>query len=385
MAQISVKADYQGELRRLTIPDDIELHTLRATLATRFEWNDASSLILKWVDDDGDAITLADEADLAEALGEGQCQGCLRIILTKQRPRTAPAVRRRRGPPAELTQIRRPREATASQIASLGVNHATAGRSTPATRPALPTDIAQSYDELLAAQLLMEERNDMVQRDATLARQLHQRTVAEDGRRSSAVAQVQRPREQALRPEAMPWQLYEPTGSEAGSQSSAVARPQRPREQPHGSHREQARHPGTASAISRSAMRPGVPQLALGSRGQSEPEPRTMQRSEVRQLVEHFRRVRPGAHQSAMHPADTEDVAALPTHRFQYSSGGGVSQECSVCLSELEAGDRMVILPCFHRFHKACCDEWLKRSSNCPICKMPVQGANSIHTSLLVS
>jgi len=41
---------------------------------------------------------------------------------------------------------------------------------------------------------------------------------------------------------------------------------------------------------------------------------------------------------------------------------------CRVCLCEYEDKEDLKLLPCFHRFHKDCIDEWLQRSSACPLC-----------------
>lgn len=43
--------------------------------------------------------------------------------------------------------------------------------------------------------------------------------------------------------------------------------------------------------------------------------------------------------------------------------------KCVVCLSDFEEGDTIKSLPCLHRFHSKCIDQWLKRSGDCPICK----------------
>jgi len=44
---------------------------------------------------------------------------------------------------------------------------------------------------------------------------------------------------------------------------------------------------------------------------------------------------------------------------------------CSICLEELEIGSQARMVPCFHRFHPACIDPWLKDKAECPICKFP--------------
>jgi hypothetical protein len=42
---------------------------------------------------------------------------------------------------------------------------------------------------------------------------------------------------------------------------------------------------------------------------------------------------------------------------------------CSVCLDCFEGGGTLRMLPCLHRFHKDCIDEWLQRKPFCPLCK----------------
>ncbi|KAI3773253.1 hypothetical protein L1987_47778 [Smallanthus sonchifolius] len=47
--------------------------------------------------------------------------------------------------------------------------------------------------------------------------------------------------------------------------------------------------------------------------------------------------------------------------------------ECSVCLSELEQGEKTRVLPkCNHVFHAECIDMWFHSHSTCPICRNPV-------------
>lgn len=58
-------------------------------------------------------------------------------------------------------------------------------------------------------------------------------------------------------------------------------------------------------------------------------------------------------------------------------SGAGSTQQdkCMVCLCDFEAAERCRWLPCRHVFHARCVDEWLRRCTDCPICKVNVDRA----------
>ena len=66
---------------------------------------------------------------------------------------------------------------------------------------------------------------------------------------------------------------------------------------------------------------------------------------------------------------------ARPLHMCGMSRGGDASDEpveCCVCLAEMEAAQRVRLLPCLHCFHEGCIDRWLGRSVVCPTCKEPL-------------
>ena len=53
-------------------------------------------------------------------------------------------------------------------------------------------------------------------------------------------------------------------------------------------------------------------------------------------------------------------------------AGGGEDEEesCAICLMEFEGGgEEAKELGCGHCYHAECLDQWLQRSSVCPLCK----------------
>jgi len=47
-------------------------------------------------------------------------------------------------------------------------------------------------------------------------------------------------------------------------------------------------------------------------------------------------------------------------------------ENCTICLSEFDCGNKIKTLPCTHRYHCECIDKWLETQNKCPICKHPV-------------
>ncbi|XP_022740743.1 uncharacterized protein LOC111292567 [Durio zibethinus] len=64
-----------------------------------------------------------------------------------------------------------------------------------------------------------------------------------------------------------------------------------------------------------------------------------------------------------------------PTIRYSRRSSrvDDQSNECAVCLSELEEGETVRKLKCKHTFHKDCLDRWLQQyRATCPLCRTKV-------------
>jgi len=56
-------------------------------------------------------------------------------------------------------------------------------------------------------------------------------------------------------------------------------------------------------------------------------------------------------------------------------SSNNSQAQCMVCLSDFADGEDVRRLPCGHVFHAPCIDEWLRRCTDCPICKANVDRA----------
>ena len=51
---------------------------------------------------------------------------------------------------------------------------------------------------------------------------------------------------------------------------------------------------------------------------------------------------------------------------------GFVVRNCSICLGPMRKKDNLRALKCGHVFHADCIESWLKKSNECPICRMNV-------------
>lgn len=53
-------------------------------------------------------------------------------------------------------------------------------------------------------------------------------------------------------------------------------------------------------------------------------------------------------------------------------ASAGDSSLCAICYCDYECADRLRVLPCNHRFHLLCIDDWFKIRDNCPLCKRKI-------------
>eukprot|EP00931_Biecheleriopsis_adriatica_P121300 TRINITY_DN9638_c0_g1_i4.p1 TRINITY_DN9638_c0_g1~~TRINITY_DN9638_c0_g1_i4.p1 ORF type:complete len:398 (+),score=79.57 TRINITY_DN9638_c0_g1_i4:54-1247(+) len=70
-----------------------------------------------------------------------------------------------------------------------------------------------------------------------------------------------------------------------------------------------------------------------------------------------------------------QTLAEIERFSWPPPDGGARQQTCMVCLADFQLGDECRRLPCQHVFHQSCIDEWLRRCTDCPICKANVDRA----------
>lgn len=69
-------------------------------------------------------------------------------------------------------------------------------------------------------------------------------------------------------------------------------------------------------------------------------------------------------------PASKASIEAMPSVEIGESEDG----ECVVCLEEWKPGEVVKEMPCKHKFHDECIQNWLVIHGSCPVCRymMPV-------------
>lgn len=74
------------------------------------------------------------------------------------------------------------------------------------------------------------------------------------------------------------------------------------------------------------------------------------------------------ANSDALACSSCHKISEERLERAAFPFGGGDSQMCTVCLDDIEAGVRVVTLPCAHLYHFECIAEWLTNKTICPQC-----------------
>ncbi|XP_076890420.1 RING-H2 finger protein ATL60-like [Bidens hawaiensis] len=81
---------------------------------------------------------------------------------------------------------------------------------------------------------------------------------------------------------------------------------------------------------------------------------------------------------------DAAFLKTLPVIQFD-SKDFKDGLECSVCLTELEQGEKTRVLPkCNHAFHAECIDMWFHSHSTCPICRNSVSEQTEVSVESLL-
>lgn len=74
-----------------------------------------------------------------------------------------------------------------------------------------------------------------------------------------------------------------------------------------------------------------------------------------------------GASRVAIDALPTQPVTASNVESLTTESGERLC--CAVCLEEYVVDDTLRSLPCLHKFHRACIDQWLGTKASCPVCQ----------------
>ncbi|KAH9362835.1 hypothetical protein HPB48_015202 [Haemaphysalis longicornis] len=62
------------------------------------------------------------------------------------------------------------------------------------------------------------------------------------------------------------------------------------------------------------------------------------------------------------------EIGCLPSYPF--NTEAHPEQLCVVCISQMESREIIRALPCRHKFHASCIDQWLRINRKCPLCRL---------------
>ncbi|KAK4284510.1 hypothetical protein QN277_001334 [Acacia crassicarpa] len=75
----------------------------------------------------------------------------------------------------------------------------------------------------------------------------------------------------------------------------------------------------------------------------------------------------PGLNREAMDRLHVEIFGVKETQTEELESR--LLQDCGICLETFLVGDKLIRLPCGHRFHSVCLDPWVRKCGDCPFCR----------------
>ncbi|PXF42444.1 E3 ubiquitin-protein ligase RNF38 [Gracilariopsis chorda] len=81
--------------------------------------------------------------------------------------------------------------------------------------------------------------------------------------------------------------------------------------------------------------------------------------------------------------ADNDQINSLPTRK---ATAEDKEVRCCICMCDVEEGEVLRVLPCSHKYHQSCIDEWLTYNGCCPVDKKRIaprrsRGRGTAHES----
>lgn len=96
----------------------------------------------------------------------------------------------------------------------------------------------------------------------------------------------------------------------------------------------------------------------------------TYQTERLQFVQESYKKKPPG-----LTPEDLDCLQVEVFSSLERGAEGEISREswdCSICLESFKEGDKLICLPCEHKFHSACLDPWIRTCGDCPYCRRDI-------------